>query len=211
MSHNKLKVANQSPNINSEVSVDINDLSDVNTSSASNGDLLQYASGDSTWSSASVSGASLQYIWAGGKADSYSNSPATSISANATLYVYDNAPVNTITGSTITSTSNWIESITLPVGKYVFRCQSMLVFSSTGYATYQVMAGSSFVTSYGVVGENRGVTFGPSGSLATGYYEVTSGTVVFNLELKNVSNVDSIANQGNTPGEYGLIYIEKVS
>lgn len=211
MSHNKLKVASKEPNITSEITVDINDLSDVNTSGASTGDFLQYTSATSSWSSATVGGASLEYIWAGGKADLYSNSPATALGANDTLYVYDDAPINTISGSTITSTSDWIESITLPVGKYVFRCQSMLVFSATGYAAYQVMAGASFVTSYGVVGENRGLYFGPSGSLATGYYEVTSGTVVFNLELKYVSNVDSIANQGNTPGDYGLIYIEKVA
>jgi len=46
MSHNKIKVAGQSPNASSEISVSLNNLSDVNVTSATNGTLLKYASSE---------------------------------------------------------------------------------------------------------------------------------------------------------------------
>ena len=45
MSYNKIKVGGQSPNTNGEIAVALNDLSDVDVSSASNGTLLKYDSG----------------------------------------------------------------------------------------------------------------------------------------------------------------------
>lgn len=45
MSHNKIKVGDQSPNTSGEIAVALNNLSDVNVSSASNGALLKYSSG----------------------------------------------------------------------------------------------------------------------------------------------------------------------
>lgn len=49
MSHNKLKVAGQSPDISREVSVALTNLSDIG-STPSNGDYLQYNSSSSEWS-----------------------------------------------------------------------------------------------------------------------------------------------------------------
>ena len=50
----------------------------------------------------------------------YSSNPSSpSLSAGSALYVYDTAPINTITGATITSNSGWISGVTLPSGTYV--------------------------------------------------------------------------------------------
>lgn len=220
MSHNNNKLGTAEPNRQSELAAGLNDLSDVSAASPSNGEVLQYASGSSSWSAVPVpTGQAVGYIWIGGKTKGYSDSPASSISASDTLYMWDDSPINTISSSSISVTSgdadadknNWVQSVTLPSGKYVFRCQSMVEFSASGYLAYSVKtSGGTEVTGVGVVGENRGSTYGPSGSIATGYYEISSNTT-FNLEVKAVSNVDTIANQGNTPSEYGLIYIEKLA
>jgi len=45
MSHNKVKVGGQSPDSSGSISVDLNHLSDVNVSTASNGTLVKYDSG----------------------------------------------------------------------------------------------------------------------------------------------------------------------
>lgn len=220
MSHNKIKIGNSAPNRESEVSVGFNDLSDVSASSPADGQVMKYVSSSSSWEAVSAPSADIQYIWAGGKAKSYSNSPASSIASGQIIYIWDDAPVNTISGATLDVTSgsgnsdenNWITDINLPAGKYVFRVQSMFEFSASGYAVYcmRLYSGGTLITNYGVVGENRGTNYGPSNSTSVGYYEFTSTTRI-QLKLIAVSNVDSIANQGNTPSEFGLIYIEKLS
>jgi hypothetical protein len=86
----------------------------------------------------------------------------------------------------------------------------MFEFSASGYAVYQIFTGATAITNYGVVGETRGVNYGPSNSTTSGYYEITANTT-FNLEMTASSNLDSIANQGDTVSEFGLIYIEKLS
>ena len=62
--------------------------------------------------------------------DNYANSPATAIN-NSTLYYYDTSPVNTIDGATITSSNNWVSSITLPIGTYLLEAAFSVVFSSS--------------------------------------------------------------------------------
>lgn len=220
MSHNKTKVGSSAPNRESEVTVNFGDLSDVTASSPADGQVMQYVSASSSWEAVNAPSAELQYIWAGGKAKAYSDSPATSTAAGQIIYIWDDAPINTIAGATLDQTSgnanadenNWITDINLPAGKYVFRVQTMFEFSASGYAVYgiRLYSGNTLITNYGVVGESRTSSYGPSNSTSTGYYEFSS-TTRMQFKLLAVSNVDSVANQGNTPSEYGLIYIEKLS
>lgn len=219
MSHNDSKVGSAKPNIQGDITLDLNDLNDVSASSPTDGQLIKYVSASSSWEAANApSAVSLGYIWLGGKTNDYSNSPAASLLNGQTIYIWDDSPINTITGATISVTSgntnanenNWVQSITLPSGKYVFRAQTMFEFSASGYAVYQIFTGSTAITNYGVVGESRGSNYGPSNSTTSGYYEITANTT-FNLEMKAQSNIDSIANQGDTISEFGLIYIEKLS
>ena len=218
MSHNNTKVGGQNPDIQGDVTLGLNDLSDVSAGTPATGQLLQYDSGSSSWAAANTPATTIEHMWIGGKAKAYSNSPATSLSSGQTVYIWDDSPINTISGSSISVTSgnanadenNWVQSITLPAGKYVFRVQSMFEFSASGYAVYQFWAGASSITGYGVVGDSRGVLYGPSNSTARGFYNI-SGNTTFTLKIGASSNLDSIANQGNTPSEFGLIYVEKVN
>jgi len=218
MSHNNTKVGGQSPNIQGNVTVGLNDLSDVSAAAPTTGQLIQYSSGTASWSAVDAPSSTVQHIWIGGKAKAYSNSPATSFNAGQTVYIWDDAPINTITGASISVTSgsatadenDWVQSITLPAGNYVFRVQTMFEFSASGYGVYQMFTSAgTAVTAYGVVGDSRGVAYGPSNSTARGFVQITSSTT-YNLEMVTSSNIDSIANQGNTPSEFGLIFIEKV-
>jgi hypothetical protein len=217
MSHNKLKIGTAVPNANGELTVGLNDLSDVSAASPATDDLLQYNSSTGEWSNAIVAGASAGYIWIGGKANAYSLSPASSLAANQTIYIWDNAPINTISGASISVTSggatlenDWVQTITLPAGKYVIRAQTSFVFAASGHAVYQIFAGSTAVSGYGVVGTNRGTNYGPSNSTAIAFVDISTNTT-YNLEMTVNSNVDTVGAQGNTPSEYGLIYIEKLA
>lgn len=219
MSHNNNKIGNANPDIQGEITMSLNDLTDVSTNSPVDGQLIKYVDSSSSWESVNPpSAVSLGYIWLGGKINNYSNSPSTSLSNGNVIYIWDESPTNTISGATINVTSgnvnanenNWVESIELPSGKYVFRAQSMFEFSASGYAVYQIFAGSTVITNYGVVGENRGVNYGPSNSTSSGYYEITSNTT-FSFKMTASLNLDAIGNQGNTISEFGLIYIEKLS
>lgn len=216
MSHHNYKIGTAEQSITGNMPVDLSDLNDVNITSLSADQVLQYDSSANQWKNetASASG-SISYIWiGGGYSDDYDNSPAgtAAISAGDTLYIYsNNAEVNTISSATITKSSNWVESITLPAGKYFLQAQTMLEFSASGYAVYRLQdASGNRIASYGVVGESRGVTYGPSNSLSVGYVDLSASTTIKLVSIAN-SNVETGQNQGTTPSAYGLIYIEKLS
>ena len=84
MSHNKIKVAGQSPNSSSEISVQLNNLSDVNVTSATNGTLLKYVT--SEWVGGNPGFETTDYVLAA------SNKTTGSVST-----VYDTVSANSIT------------------------------------------------------------------------------------------------------------------
>ena len=207
MSHNKLKVAGQSPNISSEVSVALTDLSDIG-STPSNGDYLQYNASSSEWSPI-TSATNISILFAGqGASQAYSGSPASAMTAGSQLYFYDSSPTNNIPNASITSTSNWIESITLPAGTYVLKMQLTATFTSSGYIAYAFYNGNTISSSIGVDGDNRS-TYQPSNPLAIGYVSPTSNTT-YTMKIVGASNVDTVSNQANTIAEHGLLIVEKV-
>ena len=216
MSHNNYKIGTAKQTITGAMDVNLNDLNDVNITSVSADQVLQYDSTSGEWKNetAPASG-SISYIWIGGAySDNYQNSPAGTgaISNGDTLYVFsNNEEVNTISGAAITKSSNWVQSFTLPAGKYFLQAQTMLEFSASGYAAYRLEdASGNRMTSYGVVGESRGTTYGPSNSLSVGYVDLSASATI-DLVLKASSNVDTGQNQSTTPSAYGLIYVEKLS
>lgn len=220
MSHNNNKIADKDPNRQGEVTVSLGDLSDVSSTAPTAGQLIEYDSNTSSWvASNAPAGGSMGYIWAGGKAKAYSNSPAVNTNIGSTIYIWDDAPINTITGATVNVTSgnanadqnNWIETITLPQGEYIFRGQTQFVFSASGYAAYGWHNANTLFGSNGVVGESRGTTYGPSNSTASAYFDVGATLVNFSLRFISSLNIDSIASQGNRPSEFGLLYIEKIA
>jgi hypothetical protein len=215
MSHNKTKVSGQAPNSSSEINLSLEHLDDVQITSLSGDQILKYNGTSTKWENQPLSGGSASYIWVGGDySNNYSNSPAGSgaISNGDTLYIYtNNEAVNEISGATITASNNWVQTIELPSGEYFLQGQTMFAFSASGLAAYRWETSTGTrLSQYGVVGESRGSTYGPSNSLAVGYINLAAATVI-KLVLKASSNVDSGANQGTTPSQYGFIYIEKLS
>jgi hypothetical protein len=212
MSHNKIKIGSATPDQNGDVTLNLTDLSDVSGTPSVDQFLKYNGSGWEPVPGGSIS--SVEYIFIGrGEASAYSNSPhgTGSFSSSDTIYVYDTAPSNTITGATITKTSDWIESITLPAGNYAVSGQTNLIFSSSGYAAFGFYDSSNNrLSQLGVIGENRSSGAGGGGDLAYSILELTASTTI-KLRLYAISGtIDTGSNQGNTPSEAGLIVIEKL-
>lgn len=216
MSHNNTTVNAQKPDRDGVVTQALADLSDVSGTPANN-DLLQYDSSTSSWSSASVASSSaIEYIfWGRGESEAYSDSPATALSAGSTIYIYDSAGANTISGASITSTTStgagggeWLESVTLPAGTYRIIMACSPSFSSSGGFSFALFnSGGTRNTAIGVVGANPSSPAGPISSAIVNY--TTSTTL--NAEVTNATGVDSIANQGNTMSQTTTLLIEKLA
>lgn len=207
MSHNKIKVANQGPDSSGNISVNVGDMSDVDISSPSASQVLQYSG--SQWENQTLSlGAGLLVIGQG-ESDSYSNSGASSMSG--AVYLYDSSPVNTL-GATITKylSTDWVTSISLPAGNYFAQLTYRVEFSTSGYFNFGLInaGGSTEYTTKAYIGENR-TTIDNAASTAIGYFELTGQTSI-QIKSDNSSGVDTVANQGNTPSEFSTLLIRKV-
>ena len=87
----------------------------------------------------------------GAQGDAYSNSPATALD-DSTLYFYDASPVNTISGASISTSSGWIDSVTLPAGRYYIAASFGVTFSASGRFAFQIYDGSSLVGTRAQIG-----------------------------------------------------------
>ena len=205
MSHNQIKVATAEPDVNGDIALSVDDIV---SGTPNAGDTIQY--NGSAWETKILApGANYLYI-STSTANAYSNSPATSTSSGDWYFYGDNI-INNI-GATITkhSTTDWITSITLPAGDYILRSATFAEFSASGYLRLKWIDSSSNVKSnVSMIGDDF-TTYGGSSSTCIGYLNETS-SVIINCEIVNSSNVDTVANQGNTPSEYNYILILKVA
>ena len=135
-----------------------------------------------------------------GESDSYANSGQTLMTAGASFFFYDTAPVNTIEGATVNS--GWINSVTLPSGKYQITWQSHVVFSATGVCGVGLFDGSTQVSTPMQIGDVES-------SIGAAFLNITS-TRIFTFKITQSTNVASVASQLNTPAEHGYIFILKV-
>ena len=212
MSHNTSKVNSQTPTITGAISQSLNDLNDVSLTSVSDGQFVQYDNSSSLWKNVAAPAGSFAYLTFGqGETDAYSNSGAgTTIGAGDRLRFYDSSVVNTLTGSSVTkySGTNWIEYCTVPAGKYLFCVTYRAELSATGYLAYKLYSGTTEISSLAVIGDDVS-TYDNAAGYIMSYYEFGSSS---NVELKAVavSNVDTVANQGNTPAQYSNALIIKV-
>ena len=211
MSHNKLTVANQSPDSAGNVSIDVANMSDVNISSPVDNQLLQYSAAAGEWQNQTVSVGSGLLVLGQGDANAYSNSGASSMSGAIYLYAPSASIVNTI-GATITKylATDWVTSITLPAGNYQAMITYRVEFSSSGYFNFGLTdtGGTIEYTSRAFIGEDR-TTIDNAASTALGYFELASSTTVI-LHNNASSGVDTVANQGNTPAEFSTLMIRSV-
>lgn len=150
----------------------------------------------------SVTGSASFVRFGQGQSDSYANSGATSMAVGAEFFFYDTAPLNSISGSTFNS--GWTSSFTLPAGKYQVTYQSHVVFSATGVCGIGLYNSSGTLVATpmqigSVQASNNGVCF---------LNLTTEGT--FTFKIAQASNLSAVESQGNTPSEYGQIFILKV-
>tara|TARA_Y100000592_G_scaffold38382_2_gene60768 strand:- start:31609 stop:32292 length:684 start_codon:yes stop_codon:yes gene_type:complete len=227
MSHSKIKVGGQSPNTSGEISVTLNNLSNVSAGSPSNDEVLKYSSGSWINSTISSSSATVQFLYIGeGASNNYFNSGLTTIGANDELRLYDSSPTNTITGATITKegSTDWIKFVTLPAGEYLIIAQVRVNFIGSGYFAYQVVSDptGSFtnLTPYAVIGENADSHAQGVSQTLQGHIELTSSTEIgFNIvAVQNVEPVVFEDEQGNVTypqgdiiSEFSYMFIEKLS
>ena len=205
MSHSKIKVAGKSPNQSGEISVDVGDLNDVTITSASDNQYLQY--NGSAWVNVNPSLGSGNFILFGqGEASNYSNSPASNFSAGSTIYAYDTSPVNNISGATLSTTNNWLNSVTLPSGNYLLTASVGVEFSASGYLAFMFHDGSNHASAVAAIGATT--YYGASGFIQS--FLALSSSTTLNLEIDASSNVDSIANQGTKVSSATQIMIIKV-
>jgi len=213
MSHNQFKIGTAKPNLNGDVTISISNLSDVSITSPSSGQVLEWAG--SAWSNANLasSGYTAEFMLIGqGESNAYSNATtATNISDGDTLFLYDTSPVNTISGATISKvgSTDWVQSFTLPIGNYIMMATYAVEFSATGNMSFHFQDSSNVVISgLGAIGENLSAIENSSGYIQ-GYREFSSSTTVkLCCELPN--NVDTVANQGNTPAQQSSIMLWRV-
>lgn len=211
MSHNKITVASQSPDANGNVSIDVSNMSDVNISTPSDNQVLQYSTVSSEWQNQTLSLGSGLLVLGQGDSDAYSNSGASSMSGDVYLYAPTASIVNTF-GATITKylATDWVTSITLPAGNYFAQLTYRVEFSSSGYFNFGLTdtTGSTEYTTKAYIGEDR-TTIDNAASTAIGYFELATDTTVV-IYNDAASGVNTVANQGNTPSEFSTLLIRKV-
>lgn len=211
MSHNKITVASQNPDASGNVSIDIANMSDVNISTPSDNQILQYSTASSEWQNQTLSLGSGLLVLGQGDSDAYSNSGASSMSGDVYLYAPTASIVNTF-GATITKylATDWVTSITLPAGNYFAQLTYRVEFSSSGYFNFGLTdtTGSTEYTTKAYIGEDR-TTIDNAASTAIGYFELATDTTVV-IYNDAASGVNTVANQGNTPSEFSTLLIRKV-
>lgn len=206
MSHNKFTVANQSPDSSGNVSLAMNDLSDVSGTPATGTYLIYNGSGYDTTSTASVS---VQCIFLGEGASS--NYPRTLI-VNDEVCFYDTNPYNSIASATLnvlTGQTDWYESITLPAGTYYMRgvCVGDFTSSATPNMTYQFHNSTALIGSVGASYDSV-ASGGNYPYEATALFTLAGSTTIY-LNIVSVSNANSTTTSNQS--KYGHLYIMKVA
>lgn len=141
-----------------------------------------------------------------GESNAYSNSSATGLGANTNLYFYDSSPLNTISGATLTGSSGWYSSVTLPAGEYIIESCFNCDFTASGILRHAIRM-SSNRTAYGSIGDTADLEDG--GCIAFTYIDISSATSV-DFRVVSSSNTDTVANQGNTVSEQSWVFIRKI-
>lgn len=206
MSHNKIKVGTAEPDRAGDVSLSINNLSDVDTTGVASGQYLSYDGAD--WGPTdSPAGSIPGIIFVGeGATSNYSGSGASGVTTSDDIEFYATSPGNTITSATITSASNWVSSITLPAGKYRLTAVAGLELSaSSGLLEYRWHNGTSLIGATG----NAGYTDDRVGNPCVAYVAPT-GSTTFTVRITTATSVTALASQTGRQSERGYIVVEQL-
>jgi len=205
MSHNSSKVNTQEPNRQGVVTQALDDLSDVNITSISSGQALEYDGAQ--WVN-SANAITVGSVFCGeGASQNYSTSSASGVTNGDVVQFYAASPHNSLS-ATITSSSSWVSAVTVPVGTYRVSALVALTFSSAGSGTYRVHNGGTAVGSTGTFAQDDS----DCTSIATAIITVTSGTAVIDIRLSSApTNINTIANQGSRHAELGYLIIDRLA
>ena len=205
MSHNKLTVGTGEPNITSDVSLNVGNMSDVTLSTPSSGQFLTYTG--SGWENSSPTVITPGIIFAGeGASQNYSGSGAGGVTTSDDIRFYAASPSNTIATASITSASNWISSITLPAGTFRLTAVVGLELSaSSGLIEYRWHDGSSLVGCTG----NAGYTDDRVGNPAVALVSPT-GSTTYTVRITTSTSVVAVASQTTRHAQRGYIIVEEV-
>ena len=205
MSHNSNKLNSAEPNRQGVVTQALGDLSDVNITSISSGQALEYDGAQ--WVN-SANAITVGSVFCGeGAAQDYDDSSASGVANGDVVQFYASSPHNSLS-ATITSASNWVSAVTVPVGTYRVSALVALTFSSSGSGTYRVHNGGTAVGSTGTFAQDDS----DCTSIATAIITVTSGTAVIDIRLSSApTNINTIANQGSRHAELGYLIIDRLA
>jgi len=232
MSHNILKVDNQAPDANGNFTVTgktLSDLNDVTITSVSTDHALKY--NGTAWVNGNLPAGGSSYISIGnGEASNYTGTgladeyqPGKNRSgegyANAVgcfTYFYDTAPLNTISNATITKVSgtDWIESITLPAGKYFVQGQWVPSFSSTGLSIGGLYSTTSnaYVSELASVGDDVFPSNNSFTNIIATYLDFSSSQLLkYKLWDTEITTINTVSNMGDYVSKYSNLIIVKVA
>ncbi len=226
MSHKKIKVAGQEPDASGNISlssVNVEDLENVTITSLGADQVLKYDG--SGWVNGSPAGGSSEILAIGrGESDQYSNTGLAgsyvheSYLSEEYVYFYDSNPVNTITGASVSKVSgtHWIESVTLPAGKYYVMGQWICKFSSSGSTAgviYSTTANKER-TSRVILGDDTGWGQNCGSTVISSYFELSQTEVLKYRLWKYLNsyhdNIDTVANQGTYVSENSRLIFVKI-
>lgn len=154
MSHNLIRINNKEPDVNGNVTITSQDLTDLGT--YNDGDNLVYNEVTEKWEGGTPTRGDIQsniVSFGLNGTDDYVNS-GLAVSANAYVSFYDVNPINTMPDyATINyiGTTNWLESITLQPGRYEIQACCAIKFSGSGYGEFFIID-----TTNGIVTTSRG-------------------------------------------------------
>lgn len=233
MSHNSIKVDNQAPDASGNITISGKTVADLNnvtiSGTPSTDEVLKY--NGSIWVNSTAPAGESAYMSIGngesanytgtGLANDYQPGKDRSGEGHANAvgcftYFYDTSPLNTITDATITKVSgtDWIESITLPAGKYFVHGQWCPSFSSTGLSIGGLYSTTSnaYVSELASIGDDvlpAGQTF--TNIIAT-YLDFSSSQVLkYKLWDTEISTINTVANMGDYVSKYSNLIIVKVA
>ena len=149
-------------------------------------------------------------IGGGNLSDDYDQSQASALN-NATLEFYDPSPTNNISNSTITSSSGWISSVTLPVGTYILEAAFALTFSASGQFSFQWYDGTTSRGTRAQIGGALTHSTESASPTATLCCTLTSSTTFSVKSTSGSTNLNTVANQGSNCSEQSYIRIRKFS
>lgn len=201
MSHNKVKIGSATPDRVSDLSVALGDLNNVSESNLQNGDYLIYD--NSQWTNTTSSPDYNGVIFVGeGASQNYSASGASGVSVGDDIEFYSSSITNTISGATITSSSGWVSSITLPSGYFkLYAVVGLELTNSSGLLEYRWKS-STLIGTTGNCGYTDDLVGNPAVAV------VNSGT--YTLEIITSTNVIAKASQTNRHSQRGYILIERI-